>query len=509
MQRGGRVLILAIDVGTTHCKAALFGAGGAVLGLAVRDTPERHDGDGNAYYLAAELWAAVATAAAEAMRSDGVRGEPVGAVAITSMAETGLLLEAATGAPRSEVIPWHDRRALPQFERMAAAVGPEEAFRRSGARMNFKSSLSRILWLRERDPDILPGSIWLSASDYVAYRLTGRFATDYSLAGRTGAFDIAAKCWDEPYLARWGLEASLFPPAYPGGTPVGAVDGRLCDVAGLHGATVAVAGHDHVCGARAADAAVTGALFDSMGTAETLVGAFPERPLGQQDFASGLAFGCHVLPAHMYWMGATSTSGGSIEWLRSLFGDEPVPYSVLASWMQTAADAPPTGIFYLPYLRGSGSPRNDVSVRAAFVGLDARHGRPALLQAVLEGVAYELEWIRRTAAKALGIEIREIVAAGGGARMPGWLQIKADISGCEIVALPAAEASLLGAALTAAGGAGLRWPEAGGPSLTAGARVYRPHPARAAGYRRLFEDGYLPLQESLRAHYTRMAATQG
>src|SRR5437763_13410572 len=91
-------LLLGVDLGTTHCKGALFESDGALLGAAVRPTPLSRAEDGLPFHHPAELWGVTASAIREGVR--GTDGRPVGAVGVTSMAEAGLLIDAATGTPR-------------------------------------------------------------------------------------------------------------------------------------------------------------------------------------------------------------------------------------------------------------------------------------------------------------------------------------------------------------------------------------------------------------------------
>jgi sugar (pentulose or hexulose) kinase len=51
--------------------------------------------------------------------------------------------------------------------------------------------------------------------------------------------------------------------------------------------------------------------------------------------------------------------------------------------------------------------------------------------------------------EALGVEVQEIRALGGGARSPLWNQIKADVLGRPVVTLTAEEVACLGAAILA------------------------------------------------------------
>ena len=376
---------------------------------------------------------------------------------------------------------------------------PLENYLKFGTKVSFKSSLAKILWLCQEEGCDTTESIWLSAADYVAYRLTGVFATDYSLAGRTLAFRVDTKAWDEDWLRSWGLSSGLFPPAGPSGKPIGAV---IHDGLGLErGTPVAVCGHDHVCAALAMGAVVPGIVFDSMGTAETLIGALPERPLTEADFHNGLQYGCHVAHGLGYWMGGLSASGGSIEWFRSLMSP-PVPSYAAMEELLRSAGPDPTGIIYFPYLFGSGSPHTDPHARGAFIGLSNAHSAANLFKAVLEGTAFELEFIRQAGEQMTGQNIPDLVAAGGGTRYQDWMQIKADVSGCKIEVSGEPEATLLGAAMAAGIGCG-QFDDLNQALAAMGPRdveVYLPNMEKHAVYQALYKRGYLSMQDSLRRY---------
>ena len=456
--------LLGIDIGTTHCKVGLFQTDGASLYSVTHAT----------VYEAEALWALVRTAIAEVVQK--VAPDAIG---ITSMAETGLLVSRHTGAARSPLLAWHDRRAEAQAVRIAQNSDARARFVRSGLRINAKAGLAKLLWLCEQGTDF-SDTVWLSAADFIAQRLTGAFATAPTLAARTFAYDIATGMWDAEWLAQWGLETTLFPAVLPAGKAVGATH---VTISGLPLETpVAIAGHDHVCAALAAGAVEPGMVFDSMGTAETLVGALKARALDDRDFASGFLYGPHIAPERLFWMSSLPASGGSVEWLRDILGAPRLAYEQLAALLEDA-DPEPTGILYYPYLSGSGAPHANSAARAAFIGLRADHTRAHLAKAILEGVAYEMNYIRRAAQDALGLEISAWVVAGGGTKNPHWLQIKADISGCPVRVFPQSEAALWGAAALTGVQSGLL----SGVPLLSGGREFTPDAERHALYRKLDE----------------------
>ncbi|OGO34121.1 MAG: hypothetical protein A2W35_14825, partial [Chloroflexi bacterium RBG_16_57_11] len=392
--------------------------------------------------------------------------------------------------------------ATSQAEGLRQRLDVQGRFCRTGLRPAYKYSLPKILWLKEQAPSLLDGAVWLGAADYIVYRLCGAFATDYSLAGRTYAFCIDSKKWDVEALDLLGATEDLFPTAFPSGTTSGYAAPGYEALGLLPGTPVAIAGHDHICALFAAE--VLGGMhetpvFDSIGTAESLTGVIPARPLGEADFQSGFAYGIYSRPDCFYWLGGLSASGGTIEWLRAILGEPPLSYAELDALLDSRPDVP-TGIVYFPYLAGSGSPHSDSRVRAAFTGLSASHTRADLYRAVLEGTALETEFMRRAAERVTGAPIERILASGGGTRNRRWMQIKADVFGCPLDVLAQKEATLLGAALLAGLGCGVY------PTLQSavarlggcGLERFEPDADRHAGYEDLYARGYLPLQDALR-----------
>ncbi len=501
-------VLLGIDIGTTNSKVGAYTVDGQSLRTVSRPTETfRDERLGYSFYDPERMWEGIRSAIAEVMES--LEYNRVSAVGITSMAESGLLVDRSSGKPRSPFLPWFDTCSEPQAAFMKRESDPFERFVRSGLHGSFKLGLPKLLWLRDRFPEAFQGEepVWLSASGWIAYRLTGTFAFDYTLAARTYAFRIDRKEWDGEWLNHFGFSSSLFPKAAGSGSIIGTV-GSAGQSAGLPAGTpVGIAGHDHVAAALAVGAVKPGVVYDSMGTAETLVGTLDERELSRQDYEAGLSFGIHAANGRYFWMGGQPSSGGSVEWLRGLLGAPSLTYGEVLTLLEEAGGGGtgPTGVLYFPYLTGSSAPRPDSRMRAAFVGLSKEHGKGDLLKAALEGTAYQLEFIKRSAERLSGQPIERLLVVGGGTRNPHWLTVKADVTGCTLELPGIAEASLLGAALAAGIGAGVYADaeEAFAAVAEAGAaRVIAPDPGRREQYRALYERGFKPLQEPLRRWFS-------
>jgi sugar (pentulose or hexulose) kinase len=489
-------MLLGIDVGTTHCKAGLFLEDGTQITSSSGVSPISYDANGYPYYAPDDLWQVVRHTIQEVIADHDP--SKIKAVGVASMAETGLLVDRHTGQPKTNFLPWYSKQAQSSVSMLEQVSGDRiERFTLTGIRPNYKCALTKLLWLKDTNSALLDNAIWLSTADYIVYRLTGVFSTDYSLAGRTYAFRIDTYAWDTTCLERLDLSVDIFAPAHPAGTAYPATDDCLAP-----GTPVTVAGHDHVCAAFAAGAISSDAMLDSMGTAETLLGVWDGTALSQREYDSGLLFGCHVIPDTHYWMGSLSASGGSVEWLRGIINDTPLTYEAIDDLLESVTE--PTGILYFPYLSGSST---DSNALASFIGLKQTHSRAHLLKAVVEGTAYEIEHIRTTVETILGIAAKRIIVVGGATRSPVWIQIKADVSGCDYYIYPVSEAAVLGAAMVAGLGANVyQSAQHAVQQVNQNAmKVVQPSVQNHRTYHSLYEQGYLPLMQPLQAYYAQLS----
>ncbi|MFM8319408.1 MAG: FGGY family carbohydrate kinase, partial [Chloroflexota bacterium] len=160
---------LGIDLGTTHTKAGLFDETGRALQIAARPALVERSPHGYSYYDPERLWQALQALLDELLApGSGLPNSAErlpAAVGVASMAETGLLLDPHSGAARAPLLPWFDPLAAEQAERLRAAATAQDFLRR-GLRPSAKYGLMKLLWLQQRQPELLDGAVWLSAADY-------------------------------------------------------------------------------------------------------------------------------------------------------------------------------------------------------------------------------------------------------------------------------------------------------------------------------------------------------
>jgi xylulokinase len=486
-----QVLLLGIDVGTTNCKALVFDAAGQQCAASSAPTPTQHPRPGWAEYDPEALWQTVASVIRHALNQ--VDSRYIRGVAVASMAEAGLLIDTA-GRPVSPLIAWYDSRSDPQYQRWIEQFGDQRFIAIVGNQPNPIFGVFKLLWLREHAPEAYAAAArWLHVADYIAFRLCGAQATDYSLASRTMLFDLPRLRWSGELIHAAGLRADLLPRLVPAGTRLGSVTDAAAVATNLpRGMALGSGGHDHICGALAAGASTEGIGLDSMGTAEPAFLPLDTLRLGAIGSGPRASFSAHVARGKYCVMKGIRSSGAAVAWAGRLLGFD-VGAAASHERMQAAAAAAPPGSRGVLFL-----PRLAAIERGAFVGLTADAGPAELARAVYEGLAYEWRHYLEAIEQATQSRATTIRLIGGGAQTAEWVQIKADVLGQPLHVLDLKESVALGAALLAGVAAGVYPDEAVAVAgLRHAERVVTPDPARAAFYDRCYRDVYLRIAPAL------------
>jgi xylulokinase len=490
--------LIGLDVGSTNLKVILYDIdrrAESVFSCATRTHYPRPDW---AEYNAGEIWADLAGLLRQAAQTvpdpSAIQG-----IAVASMGEAGLLVD-RQGRPLTPIIAWFDGRTKAQSRWWEETVGLEEVYAITGHPIHPSFGINKLMWLREHAPDAFAdAAYWFSVEDFILYRLCGVAATDYSAASRTMAFDIRAHQWSGSLLDRARIPVRLMPPAFLGGTAIGQVTRQAAEETGLdEGVRVVTGGHDQMCASLAVGAFEPGHLLDSTGTSESLVLTVAEALPSAEVMRQSLAQECHVVRDRYAILAHFPVAGYAVEWLnRLLEHGKTMPDYGLAEAARVAPGA--EGLFFLPHLRGSGSPSFDPLCRGALVGLTPAHGRGHLLRAAVEGVCYEIKANILMLEAAASCGVQKTYAAGRVTESDLWLHIKANVTGRQLNVARLAEMAGLGAALLAGLGVGLfATPDEAAGSLQADWTVVEPQPEQAAFYEAQYSAVYSKIYPALR-----------
>jgi xylulokinase len=501
-------LLLAIDLGTSGAKVALYSAQGELLAGASAPTPLIFTPDGGVEQSPVAWWEAICTATRR------VLGEVTGAAAyVVGIGVTtqwsGTTPIGADGEPVGNAIIWMDARGAPYIRQV---TGGFPAFSGYGARKLWtwirktggipghsgKDSVAHILYLQHAQPECYARTAkFLEPKDYINFKLTGRIASSVetmTLHWVTDNRAIDAIRYDDELLRLAALDRARLPDDL-----LRAVDvlGTLTPAAaadlGLSTHVQVVAGAPDIHTAAVGSGAVADfAAHCYIGTSSWLSCHVPFK---KTDIVHNMASLPSALPGRYLLINEHETAGAALAFLRDrvFFGDDalmtnPPPADVFARFEALAAATPPGShrVLFTPWLNGERSPVDDHTVRAGWHNLSLRSTRGDLVRSVYEGVALNTRWLQMYVEKFIRRPLADVRLVGGGARSDLWCQIHADVLQRPVlqVADPL-HVNTRGAAFLAMIGLGLlRLEELA--AHTPVAHIYEPRPALAALYDELF-----------------------
>ena len=443
--------ILAIDVGTQSCRAAVVSAAGEIAGIAQIahevDSPQ----PGWAQQRPDDWWDETARAIAQVLDETKTAPESIAAVSACGQMHGPVGIDAEGNVTTEWVQLWCCNRSAPQCEALRARGDEEELARRAGSYINPAWVGIKVRWYKDNTPEAYDRARWfLVPKDFINYRLTDVAAGDPSEASGTFLWDCEKDAYCPKLAEAVGVDIERFAPTSASHEVIGQVTAAAAEATGLRAGTPVVAGGgDFPVSMLGFGIVGQGVMGDITGTA-TLVASHSPKPLihpGVQNLR-------HVVDG---WIPFTilACGGLSVKWCKdtvsSLAGRE-VAYDELIE-MARRVEPGSDGLVFYPYMLGERR-RENTTARGAYIGLTLNHSGPHMVRAVMEGVALSMG--RDMALlKGLGLAVSKLMCVGGGSRNELWNQIKADVMQMPLELSDQPEAGLKGAALLGAAGAGL------------------------------------------------------
>jgi len=491
-------LLIGLDAGTTNLKAMAMTPEGRVVAEASAPTTAVTTRPAWAHYEPQGLWRAAASAL---RRVTAALDDPsrIRGLAVGSMAETAVPVD-DRGAPTHEAIAWFDRRAEAELAALVERVGLDRLFAISGLTAQPIFGICKMMWLKANAPEAYARTRrWLNVADYIAFRLSGEAATDYSLGARTFALDIRKLAWSEEVIDAAGVDRHLFQKLVSSGTALGRVTPDAAAETGLPATClVAAGGMDHPVGAFGVDSLKPGVMLDSIGTTEAFLlrldAPCTDPAIGRAGYSMGVL---GTDRPNYFVVGGIFTAGAAVEWFRHAFAGG-ADYDTL---LKEAAAAPPgsLGVGFLPHLRLAPPPNPYPHPRGAFWGLSTDADRGVLFRALLEGLCYAAEQCAEgIRAVPTAPEVARTIAIGGGTRDDLRMGIKATLAGAPITIAEISEGVCLGAAKLAGLASGVyKGPAEAAAAMPIATRSVDPDPARTGLYARLYAETFKPALERL------------
>jgi len=478
--------LLGLDAGSGSVRALLVDVESGRTTVAVRRWEHSPAPDGWGYDFDTDRnWGLLAEAVREALGRSGAAPTDVAGIAAASMRHSLVLVREGKVL---FAVPNKDARAAAEGMEMAAREGDALAAR-TGRWPSPIFTAPRLAWLAARHPEWLEGAVALSLSDWVAFRLCGVLATDFSQAGESLLLDVVRREWMTDWLTGRGLSPALLPPLRPSGQYLGPLtEAAAADLGLPPGIPVAVGGADTQCALLALGALAPGDVGIVAGTTGPVQGV-ADRPV--IDPEARLWTGLHVLPDRWVVESNGGPLGDALDWLAGLlFPDSPRPAARLVA--EAAQARPGAGGILSTFggqvfnARALSLPVGSITL-SPFLSGDGPSRRADLCRAVLEGLAFVLRAnLEQVAALVAQADSLRYMMTGGLTRSPFWAQLVANVLGRPVRVSEIPEGTALGAAICAGMGAGLFADLAEGAARLGRVRTVEPNEEAARTYQALY-----------------------
>lgn len=470
-------LVLAIDQGTTSSRAVVFDRTGRIVSSAQQEHAQLFPRPGWVEHDPVEIWRAVGTVVADALRTGGLAAGDIAAVGVTNQRETLVVWDRATGEPVHNAIVWQDTRTDAICRRLGGEAGADRFREITGLPLATYFSGPKGTWIMENVPGVreraAAGELLLGTVDsWLVWNLTGGadggvHVTDVTNASRTLLMDLHALAWSEEIAREMGLPLAMLPRIVSSSEVVGTVRGL-----GLDGVPVAGILGDQQAATFGQACFGPGTAKNTYGTGNFMLqttGTTPTR--SAHGLLTTVAYRVGGAPAVYALEGSVAVTGSLVHWLRDNLG-------LISSAQEVEALAASVedngGAYLVPAFSGLFAPHWRPDARGALVGLTRFVNKGHIARACLEATAFQTREVLDAMNADCGVALTELRVDGGMVANELLMQFQADVLGVEVVRPAVIETTALGAAYAAGIAVGVWDGEADVAANWAEARRWRP-----------------------------------
>lgn len=441
--------ILALDQGTTSCRAIVFNHDGDIVATAQKEFTQIFPQSAWVEHDADEIWSTQFSVTTEVLLKAKITSADVAGIGITNQRETTLVWDRKTGEPIHNAIVWQDRRTAGFCDELKERGLEEHVKKTTGLVVDAYFSGTKINWILKNVEGARAraeaGELAFGTMDsWLVYKLTGGevHVTDVTNAGRTMLFDIRNRKWDEKLLQELDIPASMLPEVKSSSEIYGETE------AGLFASRIPIAGMagDQHCALFGQACFEPGQAKNTYGT-----GCFMLMNTGTEAVASdnGLltTVAWEVDGVMEYALeGSVFIAGAAIQWLRDgLKIIDEAPDSEYYARKVKDSD----GVYVVPAFAGLGAPYWDMYARGAIFGLTRGTEKAHIVRATLQSLAYQVRDVLDAMQKDSGADLKTLRVDGGASNNDFLMQFQADILGTTVERPEVVETTALGAAMFA------------------------------------------------------------
>ena len=231
---------VGIDLGTSAVKLLLMQEDGTIKNIVSRDYPLSFPHPGWSEQNPTDWWDAVRDGLKELLI--GTPAKEVRGIGAGGQMHGLVILDDKDQVIRPAIL-WNDGRTQKETDYLNNEIGKDKLREYTGNIAFAGFTAPKILWVRENEPEnfkrirkvMLP-------KDYINYKLTGSFCTDYSDASGMLLLDVANKTWSKEMLNICGLSEEMLPKLYESFDVVGNLKPEVARELDLNPSVKVVAG---------------------------------------------------------------------------------------------------------------------------------------------------------------------------------------------------------------------------------------------------------------------------
>lgn len=434
---------IGVDLGTSAVKLLLTDNRGNIKNCISKEYPISFPAPNYAEQNPTDWYSAVIEGISELVKGDG---REVNGISFSGQMHGLVMLDENDNVIRPAIL-WNDGRTTKECDYLNNEIGLDVVASQTGNLALTGFTAPKLLWVKNNEPDNFDKihKIMLP-KDYIAYKLTGVFATDVSDASGTLLFDVKNRTWSDKMLEIVGIGKDKLPIVYESYEVIGSIREDLAKELNLNpNISVIIGGGDQAVGAVGTGTVGDGRCCVSLGTSGVVFASSDK--FGMKPETTLHSF-CHADGSYHY-MGVMLSAAASNKW----WCDEILHTKDYGMEQRNITKLADNNVFYLPYLMGERTPINDPYARGTFVGMTMNTTREDMTLAVLEGVAFALRDSFELI-KALGVNITRVRINGGGAKSTLWKKIIANVFNVHVDTINTEEGPAFGAAILAMTGCG-------------------------------------------------------
>lgn len=437
------MLYIGVDLGTSAVKLLLMDETGKVLNIVSKEYPLSFPNPGWSEQNPSDWWEQSKAGLKEL--TINVDKNSIAGISFGGQMHGLVVLDENDEVIRPAIL-WNDGRTQKETDYLNNEIGKEKLSKLTGNIAFAGFTAPKILWLKANEPqNFAKIKKIMLPKDYIAYRLTGEFSTDYSDASGMLLLDVKNKCWSKEMLEICGVKEEWMPKLYESYEKTGTLKSDVAEELGFPAECIVAAGAgDNAAAAIGTGTVGAGKCNLSLGTSGTLFitsdkfGVDPHNALHSFDHADG---GYHLMGCML------SAASCNNWWMKDILHSDDFVNEQKPLWEDGRLGE--NHVYFLPYLMGERSPHNDPSARASFIGMSMDTSRADMLQAVFDGVAYGLRDSLEVA-RSLGAAPERTTICGGGAKSPLWRKIVANVMDMKVDTVEVEEGPAYGGAILAA-----------------------------------------------------------